>query len=517
MVEDVRADPALLDNLAIDDLGVVGYAGMPLIDANGTVLGSLCAIDTAPHAWSAAEVAILRDMARACATELRLRLALHDARIERVRAKELQDRLAQSLLRSQLLHTASQALSDVTSVNDLRTQIHDLVAGDLKPSRVTLVVTQDLGKQTRTEDRRDTGNDEEVPEVADGQWNEFDADGATLAARVVRERRLVHVPDLRSAQAGHDYAAQYLDAGLVAVTCAPIADSTGVLGVLELAWGQPHDHDQFEQAVVATIAGYVASALRRARFVQHRITVAQDLQQAMLTDLPELPGLRLAARYIPADTDERVGGDWYDAFTLTEQASTVAVVVGDVTGHDIQAATDMGQLRAMLRQACWQGQPDTTPASAMSALDHAVSGLDIGASGTALLAYLTPAGSGWDMTWTNAGHSPPIVIHPGHRTEVLHPHNHLFGFASTFPRPRTDHRVHLAPGTTVLLYTDGLVERPRVDIDDMINALAALVADMPTTEDPQHVADTILRQTTHPTHPDDIALLVVHVPEAETQ
>jgi serine phosphatase RsbU (regulator of sigma subunit) len=503
VVTDARTDPALSDNLAITDLGAVGYAGMPLTDTNGTVLGSLCAMDTAPHAWTAAELDMLRDIARACATELRLRLARHDADAERARAKDLQDLLSQSLLRSQLLLTASESLSDVASVNELRAQIDDLVAGDLKPARVTLVVTQDVGLQTKLEDQRDTENSD------DGQWGEFDASGATFVARAVRERRLVHVPDLRATDVA-DETASYLDDGLVAVTCAPIADSTGVLGVLELAWEQPHDHDPLEQAVIATIAGYVASALQRARFLQHRISVTHDLQDAMLTDLPDIPGLRLTARYHPADTAEQVGGDWYDAFPVRDK---VAVAIGDITGHDIHAATAMGQLRAMLRQACWQGQPCHTPAAAVTALDDAVTGLDFGASGTALLAYLTETGNGgWDMTWTNAGHPPPILIHPDHRAEILHPHNHLLGFADTFAQPRTDNRVTLAPGSSILLYTDGLVERPRVGIDGMIADLAEVAADMHST-DPAHLADTILRRTTHAFHHDDIALLVVHVPE----
>lgn len=510
VIEDARTDPTLCGNLAVDDLGVIGYAGMPLTDANGTVLGSLCAIDTEPHACTETELTALRATARACTTELRLRLARHDAHNERTRSKELQDQLAQSLLRSQLLLAASQALSVVTSVNELRDQIADLVAGNLKLARVALIVTQHLGRQTQLEDQRDTDTAEDR-HIPGGQWDEFDPTGATLVARTVRKRQLIHVPDLHTADAADD-STHYLDEDLVAVTCAPIIDTTGVLGVLELAWDQPHDHDHFEQAVIATIAGYVASALQRARFLQHRISVAHDLQEAMLTDLPDLPGLRIAARYLPADTDEHVGGDWYDAFTLTHQQTTVAAVVGDVTGHDIRAAADMGQLRAMLRQACWQGQPAGTPAAAVTALDEAVTGLDLDTSSTALLAYLTPAENGaWAMTWTNAGHPPPILIRPDRSTEILHPHNHLLGFADTFTHQRTDHHQEHASGSTVLPYTDGLVERPRVDIDAMIADLAALAASVHTS-DPGRLAEAVLRRTEHAFHHDDIALLVIHIP-----
>jgi GAF domain-containing protein len=85
---------------------MIGYAGVPLTAEDGTVLGALCAIDTVPHAWTTDELTILRDTARACGTEPRLRLAWHDAAVERARSEELQNRLTHSLLRAQLLLTA---------------------------------------------------------------------------------------------------------------------------------------------------------------------------------------------------------------------------------------------------------------------------------------------------------------------------------------------------------------------------------------------------------------------------
>jgi GAF domain-containing protein len=499
---------------AVRAFGGVAYAGMPLTTESGTVLGALCVIDTEPRAWTPEELAVLRDMARTCATELRLRLARHDADTARARSDDLQIQLTQALLRSQLLLVASQALSDVTSVTGLRDKIADLVIGDLRAAKVALVITQDLGEQTRLEDQRHAGPAARH-DVPDGQWDEFDVAASSLVARAVRERRLVHIPDLRADLDGGvsaDDLAAYSARGDAAVMCVPVFDASTVLGVLELAWDKPHEHDPMEHAVIATIAGYVGSALQRARFLQHRISVARDLQEAMLTDLPDLPGLRLAARYLPADTDEQVGGDWYDAFPLTEEDGMVAVVVGDVTGHDIEAATHMGQLRAMLRQACWQERH--TPAGAVTALDHAVTGLGVGASGTAVVAYLIPVdGGGRELVWTNAGHPPPILVDPDGGTRLLHPHEHLVGFADSFRGTRRDVRTTLAPGSTLLLYTDGLVERQRGTMDEEIANLAAAAA-AARSSDPGHLIDVLLRRTAATYRYDDVVLLAVHIPAA---
>ncbi|MBB4908532.1 SpoIIE family protein phosphatase [Actinophytocola algeriensis] len=505
-------EPVVVEDRAIDEFGGAAYAGMPLTAEDGTVLGALCVIDTEPRAWTPAELAVLRDMARMCVTELRLRLARHDAEVERARSDDLQSRLSQALLRAQLLLTASQALSDVASVTGLRDQIADLVIGDLKATRVALVITQDLGERTRLEDQRETGP-EARHDVPRGQWDEFDVAASSLVARAVRDRRLVHIADLRIDLDGAvepDDQAAYLARGAAAVMCVPVLDSSGVLGVLELTWDEPHEHDPMEHAVVATIAGYVGAALQRARFLQHRISVARDLQEAMLTDLPDLPGLRLAARYLPADADEQVGGDWYDAFPLTGQDGVVAVVVGDVMGHDIEAAAHMGQLRAMLRQACWQER--NTPAGAVTALDHAVTGLEEGASGTAVVAYLVPAEDGGrELVWTNAGHPPPILVDPDGSTRILRQHDHLIGFTDSFRGTRRDARTTLVPGATLLLYTDGLVERQSGTMDEEIANLAASAAAAKTT-DPGHLIDVVLRRTADRYRFDDVVLLAVHIP-----
>ena len=165
--------------------------------------------------------------------------------------------------------------------------------------------------------------------------------------------------------------------------------------MLLLGWHAPHPLEPSDQLTVTTLAGFAAQALDRAVRLQYRIGVAHQLQQAMLTSLPEVPGLHMAASYHPADSREHVGGDWYDAAFIPDPQrpgdELLAVCVGDVVGHTLQAATLMGQVRAMLRQAAWD-HPGEPPSHALTALSW------------------PPPGSGWPPP---ARRCWPICAGPG--------------------------------------------------------------------------------------------------------
>jgi stage II sporulation SpoE-like protein len=106
---------------------------------------------------------------------------------------------------------------------------------------------------------------------------------------------------------------------------------------------------------------------------------------------------------------------------------------------------------------------------------------------------------------------PPIPVRPDRRAEILHPHDHLLGYAGGFRKERADHRTLLAPGSTLLLYTDGLVERSRADIDAKIAKLASLAAGI-TALDTDRLAEAVVRRSVGTSRHDGVALLVVHVP-----
>jgi serine phosphatase RsbU (regulator of sigma subunit) len=287
---------------------------------------------------------------------------------------------------------------------------------------------------------------------------------------------------------------------------------------LILGWATPYRIDVGERAILSTIAGYTGRAIERALYLDDRITAARQLQQAMLTDLPATPGLRLAALYRPAARADLVGGDWYDAYPLPPHAgetgpgSALAVTVGDITGHDMRAAAIMGQVRSMLRQADLDHQ-GLGPASAVTAVENACHTLSLDATGTLVHAHLRPleGADGWQLTWTNAGHPPPLLVHADGRAERLNAHELLL-WPGMPGRRRIDRQRVLAPGATLLLYSDGLVEKRGADTSLAIDQAAGILAAAPQDQPLSGLLQTILDEVAGPSSYDDIVLLAVQVP-----
>jgi serine phosphatase RsbU (regulator of sigma subunit) len=226
-------------------------------------------------------------------------------------------------------------------------------------------------------------------------------------------------------------------------------------------------------------------------------------------------GLEMEARYEPADARENVGGDWFDAAILPDPAlpgrDVVVVSVGDVIGHTVEAATIMGQVRSMLRQAAWDN-PGSPPSAIMQAFESANDGLDIGARGTAVLARLQSEPTGaWSLTWTNAGHPPPVLLFPDGSAELLAEHDALFGFSLTTGMHRSDHRRVIQPGSTLFLYTDGLVEHPGSDLDAGTDALVDFLQGARHRSVEETIGTVI--EALAPDSTDDIVAFAIRVPD----
>ncbi|MEU4039870.1 SpoIIE family protein phosphatase [Streptomyces collinus] len=506
VVTDARTDPRTLSGPVVTHLHAAGYMGMPLADSHGVVLGALCAVDTRPRQWSEREVQALEDLAAACGAELRLRTVS-------LQAEEARAETAALLARSELVLRASEVLADTIGVEEVRTQVGELITSDLKPVYVGLSLEPVLRPGLARTRPRAQG---QAPQVDPGQ-------GAWPTARAVRDKRLVEVHGVDEVRAayGQDAAARWESLGFASMVCLPLAGTRRMLGALALAWDTEHRPDVAERAVLYAVSGYAAQALERAQFLDDRIDVARQLQEAMLTDLPTVDGLEMAALYRPAATQDMVGGDWYDAYTLHRGESpdgetvTLAVTIGDITGHDMRAATLMGQARSMLRQAD-HDHPDGGPVTAVQALESANTALDLGLSGTLVHAHLVPATDGWTLTWTNAGHPAPLLARPGTSCEHLDDHDLLL-HPSLHGR-RTQQRLHLPAGATLLLYTDGLVERPGHDIDAGIRHACALLCEG-ADRSLEEVLETIAARVAGDAPGDDVALLalrVTHPPHAGT-
>jgi sigma-B regulation protein RsbU (phosphoserine phosphatase) len=235
------------------------------------------------------------------------------------------------------------------------------------------------------------------------------------------------------------------------------------------------------------------------------VQLAASLQRSLLTDPPAVPGLELAVRYLPAMRHAQVGGDWYDAFPLAE--GSTMLVIGDVAGHDVAAAATMAQARGVLRGIA--STVPASPAAVLSALDHALLQLQVDTLMTVVAATVQPvADGGTTLTWSNAGHPPPVLVSADGTVTVLRrPTNLLLGV--TRSARRADHGTPLAPGDTVLLYTDGLVERRGHTLDEgtawLVDTLPAL-AGRPL----EQLCDALLAGMAGAV-PDDVAVLAVRV------
>lgn len=271
----------------------------------------------------------------------------------------------------------------------------------------------------------------------------------------------------------------------------------GVLAVLVLRGTsvRPWDADyaRFLAVVATTVAATLRDVVRRRdaddalrsrarRSEEGRVRateVSLALQRAVLTDPPQLDDLQVVVHYQPAALERDIGGDWYDAFTTRDGATTV--VIGDVVGHDLGAAVAMGQLRALVRAIAYDNSHQT-PARVLERVDAAVDGLlvDGAATATVLVARLEqtadqrPRGAR-TVRWSSAGHLPPVLVRADGTSEVLWVDNDLvLGVVPT--TSRRDHVVEILPGDTLVLYTDGLVENRSETLRQRVAQLAGVLA-----------------------------------------
>jgi PAS domain S-box-containing protein len=297
-------------------------------------------------------------------------------------------------------------------------------------------------------------------------------------------------------------------AGMHSTLAAPVVSAGEVVAaVMFLACGDRPAYTDDDRALVVELAARVSAAVEHTRTVQRTREVSLALQTAMLTEPPSsadigIAGLEVQARYLPAAAELQVGGDWYDAFRLP--GGDLALAVGDVSGHDLSAAATMGQMRSMLRALAYDTERE--PSDVLGRLDRVASRLEV--TGFTTLVYgrvlWTPAGP--VFRWSSAGHPTPILVGADGVPRLLDdPVDVVLGIDAGLDRH--DHEVALPPGSTLLLYTDGLFERRRDPDDTATTELAGLVAsvaDLPL----DRFCNELVRRTAADTG-DDIVVLAV--------
>jgi len=287
----------------------------------------------------------------------------------------------------------------------------------------------------------------------------------------------------------------------------PLLGRGRTLGVITLWWQEGRTPDAEDLAAAREAAERIGLALDNGRLYRQQAALAEELQRSLLTRPVQPAGAEVAVRYTPAAEAARVGGDWYDAFRSPSGA--MVLVIGDVVGHDTAAAAAMGQLRGLLRGIATYS--DAGPGEVLRGLDAAMAQLALPTLATAAVARLEPDGAGGaTMTWSGAGHLPPLVLGPDGSLADPSPWPGDLMLGVDCHVVRTEHRVALPAGSTVLLFTDGLVERRDHDLDTGLARLRATVAEL-AHRPLEELCDEVVDRIVHGRPDDDVALVAVRL------
>jgi serine phosphatase RsbU (regulator of sigma subunit) len=283
----------------------------------------------------------------------------------------------------------------------------------------------------------------------------------------------------------------------------PLTAGPHVLGVFDFHRTTVEFGDE-DLSLATGIADRVAVGLRNANEYEREHELAERLQRAMLPTLAPLRDLGLVARYRSATSGVHVGGDWYDA--VTRRDGTVILTVGDVTGHGVDAAVVMGKLQNALRAYALEGHG---PAASLRLVHDLLRGLDTPLYATAVVAEVEPdAGV---LRWASAGHPPPLLHERDGGARYLEAeHAPMLGIHLPVGLRFPQHERELSPGSSVALFTDGLIERRTSDLDAgmerLLEAFRTCEADALDAK-AEHVLRTMLGATDHD---DDVCLLLCH-------
>jgi serine phosphatase RsbU (regulator of sigma subunit)/anti-sigma regulatory factor (Ser/Thr protein kinase) len=319
--------------------------------------------------------------------------------------------------------------------------------------------------------------------------------GEGCAGRVAAERRAVLIDE------HHEADPLFGGTAVRAMAGVPLIAGDSVIGVIQAGSERRRAFSPHDMRLLGLAADRLSQAIERTRANERAHHIAATLQRALLPDrLPGIPGVALAARYLPGGPGTDVGGDWYDVVAYAD--GRAGLVMGDVAGRGVAAAALMGQLRNALRVYAID---EYGPAVVLDKVNMMLDRFEPGQMATAVDVVFDPRAS--TVCFAAAGHPPPLVRHPDGSAEFLRS-------APAPPlgvQPYTRYRQQeapLPPGATLVLYTDGLVDRPGTSLSTGLSDLLAAVESAPGDPDAlcEHVLATLL-----PGGPpgDDIALLAL--------
>ena len=290
----------------------------------------------------------------------------------------------------------------------------------------------------------------------------------------------------------------------------PLLAAGAPLGALRFSFGRPRKITEEERVFLEALAGQCSLAVERAAMYEREHTTAETLQRSLLPDqLPLVPGLVMEARYLPVARNMEIGGDWYDAFRLPD--GRLAIAVGDVMGKGLTAAAGMGRVRNALRALALT---DPRPAAVLTGLDRLFSATELEEQVTTV-AYLVIDPETGDGLMGNAGHLP--VLRLGLDAEPFLDETEA-GTPLGWPSPRQQHPFRLPPGSTAVLYSDGLVENRIRGLDTGLRDLVAVAARARSNVvgHPERLLSYLVdAMLAGHEQDDDVTVLVLHAPARE--
>jgi PAS domain S-box-containing protein len=425
-------------------------------------------------------------------------------------AEEMRGRLTEQLsaaaLRTARLQQATSMLAEALTVEqvvEVITEVGRTAIGALRSS-VALLEPDNIRLKVVNDD---------LSNAPDSHPGPLTLDSPSVMTRSIATRRPVLVED------SDDLRRQFedeldIDPRVIAATSderswvgLPLLAAGAPLGALRFSFSRPRRITEEERVFLEALAGQCSLAVERAAMYEREHTTAETLQRSLLPDkLPSVPGLMMAARYLPVARNMEIGGDWYDAFWLADRR--LAVAVGDVMGKGLVAAAGMGRVRNALRALALT---DPRPAAVLGGLDRLFTATELEEQVTTV-AYLVIDPEDGDGVLGNAGHLPALILDRDQepRFDEVEAGTPL-GLAS----PRKQHSFCLQPGSSAVFYSDGLVENRSRGLDVGLDELAAVAAhaDKEVRDQPERLLQYLVdRMLAGHEQDDDVTVLVVHRP-----
>ena len=475
-------DHADILNPILRQKGIRSLLGVPLL-VEGRVIGVLHVGTLVPRTFTPED----RDLLQLAAD--RAALAIEHARLYE-QAQNARAAAEAAVATLQAIQRVTDAALAYLSLDELLTELLERITEILSTDTAAILLLEETGEMLAA--RAAKGIEEEVEQGVRIPV------GRGFAGRVAAERRPIFIPDVDRADILNPILRQK---GIRSLLGVPLLVEGRVIGVLHVGSLVPRTFTPADRDLLQLAADRAALAIEHARlYEQHRVT--ESVQRSLLPQrIERIAGLDVSARYLPAATTTGLGGDWYDVFPVG--GGRVGAAIGDVVGRGLPAATLMAQLRTALRAYAFDGHP---PAHVIDRVNRML--VHIAPSTMTTAAYLVLDLEDQSLTMVTAGHPPPLVVRPDGRAMYLTPEAGVALGVSRGSRYREE-RFDFPAGSTLLLYTDGVIEVRGESLDQGLERLRALAEGV---HDPVQLCDAVLDRLVAGGKPaDDVALLAARV------